>query len=111
MCGIAGLFLKSRELEPELGRLTSRMLSELGARGPDSTGFAVYGAIQPGVTKVCAVARKGAVAWAEIAARLSKAIATEVTVQELRDHAVFRINGDGESARRWLIDNVPEAIV
>jgi methylamine---glutamate N-methyltransferase subunit A len=44
MCGIAGLFLKDPKLEPELGAMLARMLSPLNDRGPDSAGFAVYGA-------------------------------------------------------------------
>ncbi len=43
MCGIAGLFLKDQKLEGDLGALLAGMLSPLTDRGPDSTGFAVYG--------------------------------------------------------------------
>ena len=43
MCGIVGLFLKNPALEPELGRLTADMLSEMTSRGPDSAGIALYG--------------------------------------------------------------------
>jgi glutamate synthase domain-containing protein 1 len=52
MCGIAGLFLKNRSLEPELGALTSTMLAVLTDRGPDSAGFAIYGAGSPGEVKL-----------------------------------------------------------
>jgi glutamate synthase domain-containing protein 1 len=52
MCGIAGLFLKNRSLEPELGALTAGMLGVLTDRGPDSAGFAVYGAGAPGEVKL-----------------------------------------------------------
>jgi methylamine---glutamate N-methyltransferase subunit A len=51
MCGIAGLFLKNRALEPELGQLTAAMLAVLTDRGPDSAGFAIYGAGLPGHAK------------------------------------------------------------
>jgi glutamate synthase domain-containing protein 1 len=51
MCGIAGLFLKNRALEPELGALTAGMLEVLTDRGPDSAGFAIYGAGAPGQIK------------------------------------------------------------
>lgn len=44
MCGIVGLFLKNKALGPELGALTSHMLRVMSDRGPDSAGFAVYGA-------------------------------------------------------------------
>jgi methylamine---glutamate N-methyltransferase subunit A len=44
MCGIVGLFLKNKHLEPALGDLLSRMLVTMSARGPDSAGVAIYGA-------------------------------------------------------------------
>jgi glutamate synthase domain-containing protein 1 len=43
MCGIAGLFLKNQMFEPRLGSLLAEMLIVLSDRGPDSTGFAIYG--------------------------------------------------------------------
>jgi glutamate synthase domain-containing protein 1 len=43
MCGIAGIFLKDRSLEPMLGGMLASMLAPLSDRGPDSAGFAVYG--------------------------------------------------------------------
>jgi glutamate synthase domain-containing protein 1 len=46
MCGIVGLFLKTPALEPRLGALTATMLATMCERGPDSAGFAVYGAPQ-----------------------------------------------------------------
>ncbi len=52
MCGIAGIFLKDRELEPELGRLLAGMLGTLSDRGPDSAGFAVYGDVTPDHSKL-----------------------------------------------------------
>jgi methylamine---glutamate N-methyltransferase subunit A len=44
MCGIVGLFLKNKDLEPALGDMLSRMLVTMSARGPDSAGVAIYGA-------------------------------------------------------------------
>ena len=43
MCGIVGLHLRSAELYPRLGELLTGMLCEMGNRGSDSTGVAVYG--------------------------------------------------------------------
>ena len=43
MCGIVGLFLKNPALEPQLGRRMTEMLRVMSDRGPDSTGFALYG--------------------------------------------------------------------
>lgn len=52
MCGIVGLFLKSGELEPRLGSLLAGMLGVMSDRGPDSAGFAVYGAERAGRLKL-----------------------------------------------------------
>lgn len=43
MCGIVGLHLRNPELYPRLGELLTGMLCEMGNRGSDSTGVAVYG--------------------------------------------------------------------
>ena len=60
MCGIVGLFLKDPALEPELGKHLAIMLETMTARGPDSAGFAVYGAGAPDRTKIT-LARAGAI--------------------------------------------------
>ncbi|MDY6996978.1 MAG: glutamine amidotransferase, partial [Actinomycetota bacterium] len=43
MCGIVGLHLRNPELHPQLGELLTGMLCEMGERGSDSAGVAVYG--------------------------------------------------------------------
>jgi methylamine---glutamate N-methyltransferase subunit A len=111
MCGIVGLFLKNQSLQGDLGRLTGLMLRELCDRGPDSAGFAVYGAETSGTTKICMVNRNGAVDWSSTARRLGEAIGADVAVEKVEDHAILRTNGAGDTARKWLIDNVPSAYV
>jgi glutamate synthase domain-containing protein 1 len=43
MCGIVGLHLRTPVLYPRLGELLTGMLCEMGDRGSDSAGVAVYG--------------------------------------------------------------------
>lgn len=43
MCGIVGLFLKDKALEPQLGAMLTDMLITMTDRGPDSAGIAIYG--------------------------------------------------------------------
>ena len=43
MCGIVGLFLKEKSMEPNLGALLTDMLITMTDRGPDSAGLAIYG--------------------------------------------------------------------
>jgi len=111
MCGIVGLFLKNDALQGDLGRLTSLMLRELCDRGPDSAGFAVYGREIAAATKICMVSRNGAIDWQLIAKQLGAAIGAEVGIETVEDHAIFRTAGAGDTARKWLIDNVPGAYV
>ena len=42
MCGIVGIYLKNEKLKESLGLLLSKMLTNMGSRGPDSAGFAIY---------------------------------------------------------------------
>jgi amidophosphoribosyltransferase len=111
MCGIVGLFLKNPALQDDLGRLTSLMLRELCDRGPDSAGFAIYGADPGATTKICMVSRSGAIDWGAIAKQLGAAIGADVSIEEVEDHAIFKTTGAGDAARKWLIDNVPAAYV
>ncbi|WP_338548357.1 class II glutamine amidotransferase [Roseovarius phycicola] len=52
MCGIVGLFLKDKALEPKLGTMLTDMLITMSDRGPDSAGIAVYGEDHEGRAKV-----------------------------------------------------------
>jgi glutamate synthase domain-containing protein 1 len=109
MCGIVGLYLKTPDLEPELGRLTALMLHEMSSRGPDSAGFAVYGTA--GVTKLSALSRSGESNWKHLKHELEHVLGSDVTVETLSDHAIFSTAGDGQTARNWLIKNAPDVSV
>jgi glutamate synthase domain-containing protein 1 len=52
MCGIVGLYLKDKSLEPELGSMLASMLCVMTDRGPDSAGFAIYGQGNPDQVKL-----------------------------------------------------------
>ncbi|MEO1198769.1 MAG: glutamine amidotransferase family protein [Pseudomonadota bacterium] len=110
MCGIVGLFLKSPDLEPELGRLTAAMLHEMIGRGPDSAGFAIYD--HPGdVTKITCLSTTGETDWRALDARLERALEADVETTVLGDHAIFRTTGDGAAARRLIIETAPDVTV
>jgi glutamate synthase domain-containing protein 1 len=47
MCGIAGIIY--RDGEHEIGRDMTRMLQSMKHRGPDSTGYALYGPVNDGI--------------------------------------------------------------
>ncbi|GLK74059.1 glutamine amidotransferase family protein [Ancylobacter dichloromethanicus] len=93
MCGIVGLFLKQPKLEPELGALLSQMLDIMCDRGPDSAGFAVYGAGSPGFVKLTLRGPAGT----DFAA-LGAAIGHPVTARDT--HGVLSVPAAEEAAVR-----------
>lgn len=106
MCGIVGLFMKTEKYRPELGRLGAIMLHEMADRGPDSAGFAIYDQGSADTTRITVLAEGRVMDWDDVATRLAADIGADVSVEPIEDHALFETEGDGRSARQWLIDNV-----
>lgn len=91
MCGIVGLFLKDKSLEPQLGAMLSDMLITMTDRGPDSAGIAIYGAGEKGKAKITIQSPEPAVDFADLDADLTKAgIPAQVIVKST--HAVIDID-------------------
>ncbi|NSZ18988.1 class II glutamine amidotransferase [Agrobacterium vitis] len=91
MCGIVGLFLKDKSLEPQLGAMLSDMLITMTDRGPDSAGIAIYGAGEKGKAKITVQSPEPLVDFAGLDADLTKAdIPAQVTVKST--HAVIDID-------------------
>ena len=104
MCGIVGLFLKDRALEPKLGQMLGQMLKVMTDRGPDSAGFAVYGAGAPGRIKLT-VRGSG---LDGIAAELGPDV--EATPHD--SHLVLSVPAAREDAvRGWLAANRPDLVI
>ena len=102
MCGIVGLFLKNKALEPELGSMLAKMLGTMCDRGPDSAGFAIYGAGDRDHVKLTLRGK----ASADFGA-LGKAVETEigapVAVEIHATHAVLTVPAGKEEAARAAI--------
>jgi len=105
MCGIVGLFLKDKALEPQLGALLTDMLETMTDRGPDSAGIAIYGAGQGGTAKMTVQSGRPEADFASLAEDLSAALKTDVTVRAVDTHAVLHLPADltGARAPRWPI--------
>jgi methylamine---glutamate N-methyltransferase subunit A len=109
MCGIVGLYLKDRALEPELGRLLAGMLGTLCDRGPDSAGFAVYGTAAPDTTKLTLRGPRGC-DYAAIVRRLEGGtLSLPYTVRDT--HLVLSAPTAQETAVRRAIAKLPELTV
>lgn len=106
MCGIVGLFIKDPSLEPELGRLTAGMLATLSDRGPDSAGFAVYGAGKSGETKLT-LRGTSAAAIKETAERIGRAF-SGVNIMLHDTHAVVSLPDQAApELLDWLAREMP----
>jgi glutamate synthase domain-containing protein 1 len=103
MCGIVGLFLKDADLQPALGALTGTMLGALCDRGPDSAGFAVYGAEIPGHVKLTLRARKE-FDWDRVLRQLADVSGAPPRATIRDTHAVIAVPADKEAAIRGEIE-------
>lgn len=91
MCGIVGLFLKNKEMEPQLGQLLSGMLSTMCERGPDSAGFAVYGEGETGRTKITLQSPNASENFAKLKTALAKDKKADAKLSVNDTHAVLSI--------------------
>ncbi|WP_312805604.1 class II glutamine amidotransferase [Agrobacterium cavarae] len=93
MCGIVGLFLKDKSLEPQLGQMLSDMLITMTDRGPDSAGIAIYGGAAAGRAKVTIQSADPDADFPGLAEALKEqGVAAAVTVKST--HAVLDIPAD-----------------
>ena len=130
MCGIVGLFLKDRELEPKLGAMLSDMLITLTDRGPDSAGIAIYGSPSPGGRKITVqspspqtdfATLEAGLRTAGIAARVERkdthaVISTEAPLTEVkafldREHPGIRVMGTGDVIEIYKEVGLPSDVV
>jgi glutamate synthase domain-containing protein 1 len=106
MCGIVGLFLKDKGLEPKLGAMLADMLAKLGDRGPDSAGLAIYSGADDGVGKITVQSASPAEDFEGLADRLSGAIGAEVTIAIRDTHAVLSLPLEKLDAARAALRKV-----
>ncbi|MBY5864638.1 class II glutamine amidotransferase [Rhizobium leguminosarum] len=104
MCGIVGLFLKDKSLEPELGALLSSMLVTMTDRGPDSAGIAIYGDASGNNAKITIQSANPKKDFAGLEAELGQAVGASVAIQVKSTHAVITLAKD-------LLDEGKAAVV
>ena len=108
MCGIVGLFLKDKSLEPLLGEMLTSMLITMTDRGPDSAGIAIYGSENPGRLKMTVQSDAPEIAFAGLDAELSAMLGGTVLMEVISTHAVLSIPvGSFENVRSALIEIRP----
>ena len=91
MCGIVGLFLKDKSLEPQLGSMLSAMLMTMCERGPDSAGFAVYGTPGQGKTKITLQSATPDKSFDGLVAALKTSLGVDTSLAVKSTHAVLNV--------------------
>ncbi|QFT93255.1 Glutamine--fructose-6-phosphate aminotransferase [isomerizing] [Roseovarius sp. THAF9] len=102
MCGIVGLFLKDKTLEPRLGEMLTDMLITMSDRGPDSAGIAVYGTDRDGQAKLTLQAAEPS-QFEGLAEEIGKEIGARIEQRVIDTHAVLNLPQDKLSAARQAI--------
>ena len=108
MCGIVGLFAKTKTIEPQLGHYLSKMLAEMAERGPDSTGFALYrSSEQPEQIKISVAQDGEAVEWQQVADGLAASCGSSIDLNAYGSHAILKGAISAGEASAWLNENHP----
>jgi methylamine---glutamate N-methyltransferase subunit A len=103
MCGIVGLFAKSGEIEEHLGAHVASMLEQMGDRGPDSAGVAVYRDPAPsGSSKLTLFSADELYDWDGLAGELRNAFGGSPEPDVRSSHAVFVVDADAGEAEAWV---------
>ena len=110
MCGIVGLFLKDKSLEPKLGAMLSDMLVIMTDRGPDSAGIAIYGAPSDGRAKITAQSASPKQDFDGIEDALKETVGGDVRVTVKSTHAVIAVKAEALDAARAVLGELRPGI-
>jgi glutamate synthase domain-containing protein 1 len=103
MCGIVGLFLKDKSLEPHLGAMLTDMLITMTDRGPDSAGIAIYAGAGNGIAKITVQSAHPDADFANLDADLKDAIGKPVLMLVKSTHAVLEVPADQVAAAQTAL--------
>ena len=106
MCGIVGLFLKDRSIQPQLGALLSKMLVTMTDRGPDSAGIAIYGIGAAGRSKITVQSAAPAEDFVNLEEDLGAAIDGPVAQRVKDTHAVLDLPREKVEAARAALARI-----
>lgn len=110
MCGIVGLFLKDRSLEPRLGALLTDMLVTMTDRGPDSAGIAIYGGEAAGSAKLTVQSDDPQADFATLAEELGSVIEAAVSGAVKDSHIVLTLPADKVAAARQALPELRQGV-
>ncbi|MDC1288528.1 glutamine amidotransferase family protein [Amylibacter sp.] len=91
MCGIVGLFLKDKKLEPKLGMMLSEMLVTMTDRGPDSAGIAIYGNDENNTGKITVQSDNPSEDFKGLEKEINTLTGIKVSIRTKSTHAVLEM--------------------
>ncbi|MEO1538230.1 MAG: glutamine amidotransferase family protein [Pseudomonadota bacterium] len=103
MCGIVGLFLKDKALEPDLGAMLSEMLITMTDRGPDSAGIAVYGVGDESHIKISLQSENPDGDFAKLSSAMTQTIGSSFSVERKSTHAIYAMPESELAAFQTLV--------
>ena len=106
MCGIVGLFLKDKTMEPQLGAMLSDMLITMTDRGPDSAGIAVYGDAAENTSKITVQSDTPDVDFNSLKIDLEKQVKGDVNLRVQSTHAVLELALDQVNSARLALEDL-----
>jgi amidophosphoribosyltransferase len=110
MCGIVGLFIKDKELEPRLGEMLTDMLITMTDRGPDSAGIAIYSSADDGISKLTVQSADPDRDFKDLDRDLKNAIGKSVKMTVKSTHAVIEVADDKAEAARGALATLRPAV-
>ena len=110
MCGIVGLFLKDKALEPQLGALLTGMLITMTDRGPDSAGIAIYGDETKGKTKLVIQSDTPDTTFFGLDVAIGNALGAPVEIAVASTHAVLQIPAGSTADARAALASLDPSI-
>ena len=112
MCGIIGLYCKTPDLQPDLGRHASDMLAQMTDRGPDSAGFAIYrDQVADSKVKVTLRILDEQADFNEVKSKLIARFGDDVSLNQLANHAVIVLSADTKTASNWIEEHLPQCVM
>jgi glutamate synthase domain-containing protein 1 len=109
MCGIVGVFAKAAEVEARLGEHLGAMLVQLGDRGPDSAGVAVYRDSAPtGSSKLVLFSADPDERWQALRDEVGDAVGEAGELIVRASHAVLTVDADAAEAAAWVLSARPD---
>ena len=110
MCGIVGLFLKDKSLEPKLGEMLTSMLITMTDRGPDSAGIAIYRGESKGRTKMTVQSDDPETAFDWLDKTLGKVLGGTVKMTVKSTHAILDMPAGTTATARTALDEMDSGI-